>query len=313
MYSSSGEQVWAARYERSFGIALAPDHDGNVIVTGGFGVSAGAATIKYSTNGTLLWTNHFAGNLEAQAIALDEHGDAFVAVRTFSGTIITIKYSSAGIPLWTNFCPSPVGGGAANAIAVDTNGNVIVTGYRQSGFDSTREDYITLKYTGTGIPLWTNLYSSPTNEQAVALAVDASGAVFVTGTSGLGIAGLVPEATTIAYSSEGLAIWTNRLAGSAVAMSMDPSGNTYVVGTQFTVGTSKTEIFTVKYASLIPSPVPLRSERSGDSLVLSWADARFHLQSSPSVNSTFTNIQGVISPVTITNQGAQQFFRLATE
>ena len=42
----------------------------------------------------------------------------------------TIKYSSAGMPLWTNRYNGPGNGDdEANAVAVDGNNDVIVTGY----------------------------------------------------------------------------------------------------------------------------------------------------------------------------------------
>src|SRR5829696_1019096 len=69
----------------------------------------------------------------------------------------------------------------ATAVALDTNGNVFVTGYSTgSGGDY---DYTTIKYSGAGVPLWTNRYNGPGNggDQAHAVAVDSNGNVFVTG------------------------------------------------------------------------------------------------------------------------------------
>ena len=46
-------------------------------------------------------------------------------------------------------------------------------------------DYLTIKYSNSGVPLWTNLYNGPGDYEdfAWALAVDSSGNVFVTGIS----------------------------------------------------------------------------------------------------------------------------------
>jgi hypothetical protein len=55
---------------------------------------------------------------------------------------------------------------------VDGSGNVIVTG----NLDST--DIATIKYSGAGVPLWTNRHAGG---YATALAVDGNGNVFVTG------------------------------------------------------------------------------------------------------------------------------------
>src|SRR5438477_201646 len=90
--------------------------------------------------------------------------------------------AQGGIPLWTNRYSQLVNGvNVARAMAVDASGNVIVTGY--SGQGAKAYDYATIKYSGLGVPLWTNIYNGPGNDfdDAKAVAVDNSGNVFVTG------------------------------------------------------------------------------------------------------------------------------------
>ena len=69
-------------------------------------------------------------------------------------------------------------------------------------------------YSSVGVPLWTNSYNGPGDDEdaATAIAVDASGNVFVTGysTSANG-----NDYATIAYSGAGLPLWTNRYHGPA--------------------------------------------------------------------------------------------------
>ncbi len=90
------------------------------------------------------------------------------------------------MPLWTNRYNAPANlDDIAYAVAVDGSNNVIVTGY--SCLNSTNSDYLTLKYSSTGVPLWTNLYNGPGGyDEAWALAVDHSGNVIVTGISSNG-------------------------------------------------------------------------------------------------------------------------------
>ncbi len=45
----------------------------------------------------------------------------------------------------------------ATAVAVDSSNNIIVTGYSDGGGGN--YDFMTIKYSGTGMPLWTNRYS----------------------------------------------------------------------------------------------------------------------------------------------------------
>src|SRR4030066_122416 len=70
----------------------------------------------------------------------------------------------------------------ASALAVDASGNVYVTGRSWSG---TSYDYATIKYDSNGDTLWVRRYNGPGNgfDEAIALAVDNSGNVYVTGHS----------------------------------------------------------------------------------------------------------------------------------
>ena len=69
----------------------------------------------------------------------------------------------------------------AYAIAVDSSGNVYVTG-RSSGLD-TGSDFATIKYDADGVEQWVRRYDGPRHslDEAVAIAVDESGNVYVTG------------------------------------------------------------------------------------------------------------------------------------
>ena len=63
------------------------------------------------------------------------------------------------MPLWTNrYKGTGNRDDGALALAVDGTGNVFVTGY--SGDSLSFRDYATIKYSGAGVPLWTNRYNS---------------------------------------------------------------------------------------------------------------------------------------------------------
>src|SRR5689334_4154484 len=70
----------------------------------------------------------------------------------------------------------------ATAIALDSSGNVFVTGF--SYVVPRTSDYsTTIAYSGAGVPLWTNRFRGQDSASARAngMAVDAGGNVFVTG------------------------------------------------------------------------------------------------------------------------------------
>jgi hypothetical protein len=79
------------------------------------------------------------------------------------------------------------GDDGATAVAADHNNNVIVTGLSASTnvWPDYNYDYATIKYSSDGVPLWTNRYNGPGNDDDVAhaIAVDASNNVIVTGGS----------------------------------------------------------------------------------------------------------------------------------
>src|SRR5262245_3762898 len=92
-------------------------------------------------------------------------------------------FAQGGVPLWTNRYAGPINGyDVAIAVAVDSSGNVFVTGGSLGA--NGRLAYATVGYSSAGTPLWTNRYQGgPFDSAATAVAVGSSGQVFVTGQS----------------------------------------------------------------------------------------------------------------------------------
>ncbi|MBI4066215.1 SBBP repeat-containing protein, partial [Candidatus Gottesmanbacteria bacterium] len=111
-------------------------------------------------------------------------------------------YDSSGNQLWV----ARYNGGIeddedyANAIAVDSAGNVYVTG--GSSVDGGIEDYATVAYDSSGNQLWVARYNGPANglDYGIAITVDTGGNVYVTGTSRSNEGYL--DYATIKYSTE---------------------------------------------------------------------------------------------------------------
>ncbi len=251
---AGGAPLWTNRYHGpvigdNIPTAMAADRVGNVVVTGyspGAGSGNDFATIKYSAAGTPLWINRYNGpenyNDWATGVAVDGDGNIFVtgySQRSADGSIpyayVTLSYSSAGAPRWTNFYASD-GNSMALAIALDSGGNVFVTGEASNSFSGF--DFATVAYSGAGVPLWTNWYNGPGNslDGAHAIAVDSGSNVFVTGYSTGDFPG-VYDFATVAYSGSGVPLWTNRCGGPEYyiyswpnAIGVDNRGRVFVTG-----------------------------------------------------------------------------------
>jgi hypothetical protein len=266
-YDSAGLQLWAARYngpgndwDRPGAITL--DNSGNVYVTGvsvGSGTGDDYATIKYDSAGAEQWVARYNGPGngadDAVAIATDSLGNVYVTGFSLgAGTYsdyTTIKYDSAGQEQWVARYNGPGNGfDVAAAIAVDSSGNIYVTG--QSDGSGTSRDYATVKYDSAGQEQWVARYNGPGNfiDRAQAMAVDSSGNVYVTGVS----VGSDPggDYATIKYDSAGQEQWVARHTGSiAWAIAVDSSGNVYVTGETAETVHGHTVVYygTIKYNS----------------------------------------------------------------
>jgi len=160
-YDSTGSQLWVARYAGPGGdldllTAVGLDASANVYVTGwseGCGTSSDYATIKYDPNGNQLWVARYNGpgngHDGAYALAADAEGNVYVTGHSWDPLTLydytTIKYDSHGDSVWVVRYNGPGNGwDMANALAVDTEGNVYVTGGSEGS--GTSGDYATIKY-----------------------------------------------------------------------------------------------------------------------------------------------------------------------
>lgn len=173
-----------------------------------------------------------------QALAADAAGNVYATgLTTAYGTqdVLTVKYDSHGVRQWAvsyNAGDDDRGFG----VAVDGAGNVYVTG--QSFADTmygTQGQMITLKYNSSGVLQWEARFQPAVAAAGLAVAVDASGNVYVAGehytTSDY------VSMVTLKYSPAGVQQWARYAyygyeneESSAYDLALDGSGNVHVTG-----------------------------------------------------------------------------------
>ena len=255
-YDSAGNEIWVAHYKGDGNVteraaAIAIDSQDNIIVTGNSASSttiSDYATVKYDSAGNELWVARYNGPGDwidfARAISIDNADNIYVAGSSVglagNSDYATIKYDSAGNELWVARFNGPDNGhDAANALAVDGNGNVVVTGFSNSSVfgNSDGWDYATVKYDSAGNELWVARYSGPGNneDEARALVIDRNGSIYITGSSSSGL-GTAPDYATVKYDGNGNELWIARYSGpgnnsdEAHALAIDRDGNVFVAG-----------------------------------------------------------------------------------
>lgn len=138
-------------------------------------------------------------------------------------------------------------------MAIDASGNVYVTG--TSTVNSTSSDFLTVKYNSAGIQQWEARFTGiggANNDDAYSIGLDASGNVYVGGTSFGGGTGL--DIMIVKYSSAGNLIWEVRYTNAEARddelsrMIVDASGNIYAAGVSTYLSTQK-DFVTLKYNS----------------------------------------------------------------
>lgn len=186
-YNAAGTPLWTAsedgiRNLNAQGLGIAVGNSGNVYVTG-FVSESGSnntdiAVLKYNSSGILQWLNtvNGTGNSEDKAwgIVVDVDDNVFITgyiTEAANNTnTYTAKYNTLGSIVWSK---TYNGSGNQNdkawGIVVDTDGSTYITGETTSSNGGV--NYLTLKYSSTGVQTWASEYNGTGGGEDVASSI----------------------------------------------------------------------------------------------------------------------------------------------
>ncbi len=286
-YDAAGTKQWTQQMGSTAsdtGYSVAVDDNGNIYVTGQTqgnldgNTNAGSYDIflvKYNAAGAKQWTQQLgtASYDDAAGVAVDRSGNIYVSGATEGGfdgysnlgqfDSILVKFNDAGTQLWLRQL-----GTTANdfsyKVAVDGSGNAYVTGYTQGNLDvninAGNYDMFLTKYDDAGTKQWTKLLGTTADDTGYGVAVDGSGNVYVTGSTGGGLDGNTSAGNDdiflVKYNDTGTKQWTQQLGtttddvGAGVAV--DGTGNIYITGYTYggldgNTSAGSWDMFLVKY------------------------------------------------------------------
>lgn len=229
-FNSNGDTLWLKTYdyvnEYDQGNSIEVDNNGNVYVTGqsdsdptGF-LNDDYITIKYSSNGNLIWFKRFNGTGNAidrsVKIVLDDQNNCYITGRSDNGNdddYVTIKYNNQGTQQWIKF-DDRGGRDRATGLAISKPSNrIYITGKSDNG---NNYDYWTICYDFNGNLLWNKPFDFVDDDNATAIVADANGNCFVTGESDANPSPTLNyDFQTVAYSASGNLLWQSRFAGAS--------------------------------------------------------------------------------------------------
>jgi len=255
-YNTNGVIQWQRRLGGSgsdFAYGVAVDASGNVYMTGtsnSQGAGSGDVFIsKYNASGTIQWQRSLGGasNDAGYSIALDSSANIYICGFSTTTNALITKYDTSGVIQWQRLLGNSGNGIVGRAIAVDTSGNVYITG---EFLFSSREQIFIAKYNTSGTLQWQRRLGGATDDVGRGIAVDSSGNVYVTG--GVTSQGAGGNDLLIAkYDTSGAIQWQRSLGGAGfdvgLGITLDVSGNIYISGYTDSQGVGGNDVLIAKY------------------------------------------------------------------
>lgn len=167
--------------------------------------------------------------LEIADTAAAADGGIYVVGKTTSSTdgqvlkgaqdLVLAKYDSNGNRLWSRVLGAAETAEGAS-VAVDNDGNVVVTGQVKGGLGDTTQiggtDSIAVKYNSAGVEQWTQRFGGTGDDKATDVAVGTDGTIYVAGKAATAFGGEAHQGGASdgyirAIGADGTTLWTRRV------------------------------------------------------------------------------------------------------
>jgi len=253
--------TWGGSREEEFR-GLQIDNSDNLFLGGYTEVSSSSfdmLLVRYDVDGIEQWNRKWGGtsNEKCNALAIDSLNNVYLIGYTTSygagqTDLALVKYDQNGSLKWSRTW----GGWSYDnglGIAIDSSGNVYITGYTYS-FGNGQRDVCTVKYNNFGDQLWNRTWGAAgagSSEVGYAIGFDSLENVYVVGyTTSVSNTNVL----IIKYDTLGVQQWVKTWGGSNVdycyGIAVDSSDNLYLTGATRSYGAGSYDSVIVKYDNL---------------------------------------------------------------
>ena len=259
-FNISAKQIGTSSEDIGFGLSI--DNSDNVYITGHtYGNldsnnnhgSADVVLVKHDSSNNKIWTKQIGTPKEdkASGIAIDSSKNIYISGYTkgkfdndtYSSLpdIFLSKFNESGTTQWIKNFGTPKDD-YSNGIAIDSTGNIYITGYTKGDFDNdsitTNPDIILLKFDSSGTKLWHKQISTSSDDRGNGIAIDNLNNIYITGYSKGNLDNITnsgrADAFLMKFDLNGTKQWTKLVGTSSddIANSVitDSSNNIYITG-----------------------------------------------------------------------------------
>jgi uncharacterized delta-60 repeat protein len=243
-----GNTIWSREFLTSTWTVLlhiAVDSDGFISVGGSAGIwwsDTHLLVVRYAPDGTLLWSDITSGwgNIEyIWDITVDDSGNTYavgdLAVPNINYSFHLMKYTPDGVKQWGHTLTHTGGVDRPTAVAMDPDGNVIISG--NGGVGQGIDSVLIGKYTPEGQILWSLAHKGDLPwAAAYDMAIDQQGNIYTTGF------GNIPgtneyQLFTVKVDPDGNVCWTETFSNDPIlgpdfgnAIAVNDNGDAFIAG-----------------------------------------------------------------------------------